>query len=290
MGVVATTTGIANGQDTDFRYVGRFNDSAGGLLGGGVVVGTHQILTARHVVNASNFGSVSFELDGTAYHPTAVALPPNYLLPDGSTTKVDVALITVQETFSNYYGIGSAPATGSSVTMVGFGQSGHVSGDFYTLTEPAGLRRKGDNTVDSSAYPVDGIGPTLISYLHRPGDASLADRDSGGGWFQDGKLIGISSFIFNDTDPVSGDADPAKYGNFGFAAANIDGYDSNVDSPNYTGTPYTIDPGQAYFGSGAVDLTDPHVNAWLQSQAVPEPASMVALGLGAAALLRRRRR
>lgn len=310
--VIATFTD-STPEDAAYAYVGKFNgkysvngQTVVGLLGGGVVVGPHQILTARHVVNGGNFNDpdTTFVLNGVTYHPTAVATPPNYTLPGGGTTKVDIALITVAETFTDHYLVTGATSVGSTVTMVGFGQGGGVStsastagsgstasspaGTFYAATG-SGARRKGDNTLDDVNLPLGGdIGPSLTSYLDAAGEATLGDRDSGGGWFQNGRLIGISSFVSNDTQPVLG-ALP-KYRAFGFVSANVSGYDSS-ETPGYTGPAYSIGAGESYFSSGAVDLTNPEVNKWLRGQGVvPEPASVIALGLGAAALLRRRKK
>lgn len=282
--IVSTTSLTDPGAaDTLYSFVGQMNGSSA------VAIGPNKVLTAWHV------GGGSFVLNGTTYNYGGTTAAFNYVDPTDPAhlAHVDLRIVTVQGTLPGWYDIANGSTIGQELTMVGLGKSGVVSGDqrAYAVNfgETPGTRRKGDNTLDekgvlynSSATTNDGYGPYMLGYLKAAGDAVLAGNDSGGGWFSNGRLIGISSFTFNLTQP-NATTSPA-YRNYGFGSANTGGY---------TGDGFSLAPGEAYFGSGAIDLTDPQIQTWLRTQGVnpvPEPASMISLGIGAAALLRRRKR
>ncbi len=273
--VVATTsTTTPNPEDTFYQFVGQMNGSSA------VAIGPHSVLTAAH--SGGNAGN--FILDGTSYTRIGSKRAPDYVIGPGHTTGVDLMVVYVSQTLPGYYSIGDSVSTGDTITMVGFGKSGFVSGDGYSMSIAAGTRRKGDNTIDGFGVVDTGTsfvtgGPAMVSYLKAPGEAALGSLDSGGGWFSNGKLVGTSVFTFNDTQ--SGTETEPKYLSYGFPSRNTDGYTSQDGS-------YTIPPNTAYFGSGAIDLTNPQIHDFVV-QSVPEPAPMAALGLGVLAMLRKRR-
>ena len=303
---IVATTGASTPVDTSYLYVGQVNGSSA------VAVAPNKFLTARHV------GAGDFVLGGATYTTTSSVFAPAYTISPGVTTNVDLVLVTVAGTLPGFYNVGATGTivANSAITMVGYGSSGGVdtaggtnpagtpfaAQTGYALNVGAGTRRAGDNTTDvfgvinvgnSVGINATGGGPVVESYVFSAGDAALAERDSGGGWFANGALVGISSFIFNNTQ--NNRVDKAKYANYGFASRNTSGFNSITDSPNYTGPAYSFGANEAYFGSGAINLTDPQILGWLSAngvavQAVPEPAPFAALGLGALALLRRRRR
>ena len=274
--VIATTSTTATGpEDFTWVYVGRVGSASG------VAVGPHSVLTVQHI------SATDFVLGGVTYHKTGAVDAPNL-----NGTHTDLRMITVAETLPGWYELGQSPVAGSGVTMVGYGATGKVaaSGDYYTDITGMGTRRAGDNKIDGTVK-IDGWGVANYAYLHSVGEASLAAGDSGGGWFDStGRLIGINSFIFNDTDWTGGTPTPPdKLNDFGFASFNKNGW---TWSGEYGGQHYDIDiaPGTAYFGSGAIDVTNDEVRRWaFQNGAVPEPASLSVLGLGALALMRRRK-
>ena len=294
--VVATSTNTTP-TDTEYLHVGQVNGASG------VAVGLHQFLTAGHV------GAGAFTVDGTTYTVKSSAAAPDYVDPLNSTHQahVDLTLVTINETFTHgFYSVGSVAPTGE-VKMVGYGYSGGVSTDGlgYARTIDPGTRHQGTNTVandptlpeptsgviyNSATGVEDGLGPYKLTYLRKAGDGIVDVGDSGGGWFTTGRvLVGITSFDFNLSDPGIANT-PPLYRYRGFTGADTGGY--TYDNGDGTG-PHFYAAGTAYVGSGAIDLTNPQIQTWLKSQGVapvPEPASWAVLGLGAAAMLRRRKK
>ncbi len=252
--VVATTSTFDPGpQDASWTGVGAMSGASA------VAIGPHLVLTAGHV------SAGDFLLGGDVYRMVSTEIAPAW-----RRKGVDLRLVTVDETLPTWYAVANSVARGSTVTMVGMGGTGVVNaaGTGYAVSG-GGERHAGANTV-SSKETTSGVGPTLRAMLDSAGEASLAPGDSGGGWFVNGQLVGISAFTFT----------------------------KKTSRPDYGWAK------PSYFGSGAVDLTNGALNGWLDDQveddlvnvsqssslqAVPEPAGLAALGLGVAGILRRRK-
>lgn len=259
--VIATTsTTLPNPADTTWQWVGQMNGASA------VAIGPRTVLTAAHV------GAGSFVLGSNTY--TALN---SFVNPDSP----DLLLVNLNQTLPGFYNVATSAPLNSTITMVGFGGSGVVNATNtgYNQTIGAGTRRAGQNTLDDFQF-VGTIGNSHLSYIASAGDAVLVSGDSGGGWFNSsGQLIGINSFIFNLTSGYTGAPPPLP--DFGFASANP-GWSFPAGGVN-------IPAGTAYFGSGAIDVTASNIRTWITTNAVPEPTSMLAIGLGLAALARRRK-
>ncbi|RYG26308.1 serine protease [bacterium] len=246
--VSSASTRNAGLADQMYAWVGRMSGASA------VAIGPRTVLTASHVAAGS------FVLDGTSYGMTSTAVAPKI-----KGSKVDLRVVQLASDLPGWYALGTLAKTNATVTMVGYGATGvlNAAGNGYVLTS-GGTRRSGTNQVTKHTT-YKGFGPTITSMLNRAGESVLAGGDSGGGWFVDGKLVGISAFTLTKN---------TRKASYGWAKS-------------------------AYFGSGAIDLTNKSVAAWVNAQipatrgtvqAVPEPASVATLLVGAVALLRKRRR
>ena len=248
--VVGTTTRAAS----SVNGVGQMSGASA------VAIGPHLVLTAGHV------GMGAFVLDGVSYTPTSTEMAPKV-----SKRATDLRLVRIEETLPSWVDLATSVKKGANVTMVGYGSTGVIRNDGkgYALTGRGG-ETSGTNKI-SDKNTMKNVGPTLRATIKRAGDAALTGGDSGGGWFVDGKLVGISAFIYTKN---------SKKTAYGFSK-------------------------NPYFGSGAIDLTNGTVRKWLSGeiagdstgalsrvagvQPVPEPGTYAAFGLGVLLVVRRRR-
>lgn len=256
--------------DSFFQWVGQVGGASGS------VVAPNWVLTARHV-------SGNFTLGGNTYIPDQRIESPT----------ADLALLHFSETFGGHYSLYGGSAVGHEVSMVGYGLAAYPRTDHlgFTLAQQGGTRRVATNvagiseevqlnigggvvlTFQALLADLDTTNPNTPAGYNRDwfGDGTatsdeggLMYGDSGGGWFlNDGgewKLVGVNDFIFSADDQPPGFSGNDQYMVYG------------------------------YSGSGAVDLTWGPQRDWVLATIVPEPASMLALAAGLAAIGARRRR
>lgn len=190
----------------------------------------------------------------------------------------DDGSVVVGSTLSNQY---------SGVTFAG-GQGGLTIPNAVATTQ--GFATTTDMTiVDSAGGDVGGLGtPPLVSglLLH-----------SFNGWLgEDGDPVMVMTFGSNVTDismDFAGSANPASCGLFAYDAGGT--MLSSITGTGTTGQ-FTLSL-TGLTGANRVAVTFGDFSDWVgvdninyTTQAVPEPASMTALGLGLVAVLRRRRK
>lgn len=268
-----------NGLDSEFNFVGRTQGGGASL----VAVGKRAVITAAHV-NLPQF--VTFGADGTG---PLYEIDVNSKMDIGGSdirlyrTKVDlpswvgfdftplpVAFTHTEDTDGNLNFEQNGGALAEELRAVGYGFTGTVNGagtGYQQTANSAGNRHaarffsdsRGDLTVGTN-----GPFSSIVSFLINNGDGILEGGDSGGGLFRNvggqWKLVGINS---------------ATGGNRMFG--------TNWTPDRLLGTGTTLSHISVF-----AELA-PHrdqISAYL----VPEPASMAALGLGALALIRRRRK
>lgn len=258
-----------NGPDTTYTSVLSFSGASG------VAIDARWVLTAQHVGAPSTIqvGSTVYNVIGN-FEPAVIG-----------NRRPDLRLLQVDADLPSFTRIDvRAPLLGT-VDIVGYGSSGVETSfgyDFPGRPEDAqGVRRRATNRIEGFAdihFDPNGNPPspqypawtTMYFDLTAPGgegrtaqEGGLQGGDSGGGFFHDfgdgggPRLVAINSAI---------------------------------------GT-YEENQSQFFFGQGVgfgVYLGDGESQAFLQQYVpqamVPEPATFAALGLGALAMLRRRKR
>jgi len=250
-----------NGPDTHFTSVGTYAGASA------VAIDPFWVLTARHI-DGGNFSTPEL---GTFN-----------VLEDHASPDSDLRLLKVDHAISNYTRISTLDMTNQEVSLVGFGGTGVTSANGWTITGNDGHRHSAVNMVegmDQISFDPSG-NPNWSAWFYEldkpgagnglygsngwiPGEGGIFAGDSGGGWFN--TLGGVDYLV----------------------ATN-----SAIDDALPGGT--LTDYFQRGYGTR---LNDPLNVSWITSfvpnafvTPVPEPASMAALGLGALALVRRRRR
>jgi hypothetical protein len=300
----ALLAGVIRDDRADSLYTGLGNDaryaSVGQILGStadynfsasGVLIANNWVLTAAHVVDQAT--SLSFVLDGTTYTPESWFAHGQW---DGNLGKgYDIGLIKFAPTLDT----GIAPAaryTGSKElgkvgTFVGYGMTGTGLTGAVTFD---GQKRAGVNTIDGW-YRTAGKTPRIFGAdFDNPSSTSnvigsstalgleylISFGDSGGGVFIDvggaAMLAGINSFGIDQ----NGDGAWSDYGDL-TGHTRVSAFNSWIDSFLNGGT------GSGGGGGGGGKKGK---RSFDYAANVPEPATIVLLGLTLAAVCGRRAR
>ena len=276
LGAVASSTVLAAypnlGVETTFNRIGLIG-TANAWSGSGTIISPNHVLTAKHVGgtwfhsrNNGQTNSGSFQSVGRINHTVA-----------------DLAILEfAPNTFNTWWRPVYANQLGTVPTMAGFGLTANLraNGTGYNSAGGSGIRRRTVNTADVRFSVNLGAGITnSISLLY--------DLDGAPGAPGDRNTYGSGNPVAGEGGILSGDSGGAWLVPNG-SSWNIIAVNSFIFDAGGAGGPINnfLDWGD---GGGAVDLFQ--YENWIETNApVPEPASMIALGLGVAALAARRRR
>ncbi|MCI0684333.1 MAG: S1 family peptidase [Gemmataceae bacterium] len=215
------------------------NVRGGAYIGTGTLIDSTHVLTAAHVVDINNDGkhnskdrvtSIYFILNfgSNQSHKiavTAINIHPNYTGFNKPSVNDDLAVLTLAATpgpsVPTYALPGSPLTAGTTVTMVGYGQSGTgVSG--YTVNASFTVKRTGQNNADAfigqddaGQSPADEVfrfdfdGPTGNGTFGGPTlgndkETTLGGGDSGGPSFVGNVVVGVNTFTQGFFGPTFG--------------------------------------------------------------------------------------
>lgn len=211
-------------------FAGVSSISIGGNTFSGVLIAPGYLLTAAHVASGVAVGDITVNVNAggnLAYQvgASAVYVNPGYTgFVGGKAAEGDLAIIKLADALPGSvptYGLYRNPlATGTTLTLVGYGASGNGDGSVTIAADPA-VKRVGENNADYIApntagtlaqalYYFDFDGPTLATNgigANTPSNATLGNsletsvaagdsgspafvKDAGGNWL----LAGINTF------------------------------------------------------------------------------------------------
>jgi hypothetical protein len=163
------------------------------FYGSAVVIDKHWILTAAHVVKNSNRWKIISDED-VEYTISNMILHPDYIPENYGFNDIAIGFIQ-KPLLINYYPqfYESDNETGKNCSISGWG----LTGTFLNRKDLRydSKRRSGTNVIDSINYQTLVCSPSRRSEGATELEYLVADGDSGGGLFIDGKLAGINSFL-----------------------------------------------------------------------------------------------
>lgn len=162
------------------------------MFGSAVIINNHWVLTAAHMVQDCK--SCIIEYKDNKYCLDFMVYPKDFV--DGEIGKLDIAVGYSKTSFDVPFDIKFYEETdevGKVCSIVGFG----ITGNFSTgATISDSKKRGGSNRIKET------LGDLLIcSVTDNPStklEFLIANGDSGGGLFIDGKLAGINSCVLSD--------------------------------------------------------------------------------------------
>lgn len=201
------------GLDVTYRFVGE----CGG--GSGTAISRRSMITAKHVPG------LTFAIDGQMFTAVERINHPSY----------DLAILNFAVDLPGWHQLGSSAPVGTPVVWVGYGGTGTVNNQWHGYDIRYGNHgRHAALNVVHRKWNMFGLGPALVSMLAANPDAAAVNGDSGRGCFANGRLVGVTSYAFQESG--------GQLPNYGFAILN-------------NGVPY--------HGSGAIDLTVPEIRQWI---------------------------
>ena len=260
-----------------YQYTGNYNN---GSFFGAQPIAPNWLITVKHI--GPTVGNVFSNSDGF-YTVDQVVSDPNS----------DISLMHVNGTFAHYYTYGAVTNAGTNVTVYGYGP--HSAAVGTKPNDPDGNRYLATNSIDA-IYNINFPGQSSFQTYEFDLDDGSGTHNSTGGTIPTASEGGV----------LVGDSGGGWFTNYGYALPTL----VAMSSASASESDFKFDPNNPGANQGAntelyqAGATSFGVNlsayaSFIQSttgiapvtpRATPEPATFAALGLGALAVLRRRRR